>query len=232
MPNSSKQQVQAISPSSPLTPELSRASHFGPPIVLEGENEAAYNELYAAVSAKLKPADIFEEMWTHDIVDLIWEHQRWRRLRESYINSEVPADLTKILNPLIDYDALHPGRSFTGRVGRAAAKLDNVAGEDLVRRWVAGEAGAIAQVNDLLATAKMSMDSVVARTAARLLDTIAGYNRLISSAEWRRDTLLREIGRRRASFAQLARDELGDAGATTKMKMIDAPAEQTSEVAA
>jgi hypothetical protein len=139
---------------------------------------------------------------------LIWEHHRWRRYRENYINSEVSADLAKILNPLIDLYALHPGPSFTAQCEREAAKLTNAPGQELVKRWAAGEPDAITQVNDLLARAKMSMDTVVARTAARLLETIGGFNRLISSAEWRRDALLREIERRRTSFAQKIRRDL------------------------
>jgi hypothetical protein len=229
MSNISNQQPLTVSPSQPLAPTTSRLPHFGPPPLLEGENATAYNELLAAVTGRLKPIDIFEEMWTRDIVDLIWEHRRWRRYRENFINSEVSADLLKILNPLIDVNALHPGRSFTAQLDRASAKLTNAAGQDLVKRWAAGDANAIAQVNNLLAHAKMSLDSVVARTAARLLDTIANFNRLISSAEWRRDSLLREITRRRASFAQLARQEIESAipektidAASGRVNLVDA----------
>ena len=232
MTNSSDQRSQAISTSPALVPEFGKVPHFGPAPLLEGENASAYNDLSAAVFGRLKPADIIEEMWTKDVVDLIWEHQRWRRYRENYINSEVSADLAKVLNPLIDLYALHPGSSFMAQCERAAAKLTNAPGEDLVRRWAAGEADAITQVNDLLASAKMSMDTVVARTAARLLETIGGFNRLISSAEWRRDALLREIMRRREAFALRVRDELAGVGAPSATKTIDAQVTQPNESAA
>jgi hypothetical protein len=64
------------------TPPI-RLSLFGPPPLLAGEDSKAYDDLLAQVSGAVKPADIIEEIFVHDIVDLTWEVFRWRRLETS-----------------------------------------------------------------------------------------------------------------------------------------------------
>ena len=59
--------------------QVQRLAVFGPPLLLEGEDAAAYDELLARVCAAVKPADIIDEMFIADIVALEWEVFRWRR---------------------------------------------------------------------------------------------------------------------------------------------------------
>ena len=61
--------------------QVQRLAVFGPPLLLEGEDAAAYDELLARVCAAVKPADIIDEMFIADIVVLEWEVLRWRRLK-------------------------------------------------------------------------------------------------------------------------------------------------------
>jgi hypothetical protein len=42
---------------------------FGLPPLIEGEKTADYNELLAAVSAAVRPADIFERIWQREFAD-------------------------------------------------------------------------------------------------------------------------------------------------------------------
>ena len=104
-------------------------------------------------------------------------------------------------------------RSFAERINeayeehRAAAEAER-APETLATRRAAGDPEAIKRVDELVAAAGNSIDYVQAQTVAGILDDLERFNRLISSAQWRRDALLREIDRRRASFAQRAREEL------------------------
>jgi hypothetical protein len=44
---------------------------FGPAPLFEGEDTAAYDELLVRISETVKPADIVEEIWVRDIVDLV-----------------------------------------------------------------------------------------------------------------------------------------------------------------
>ena len=57
-----------------------------PPSVLRWEEQGDYDALLAGISATLLPADMMEEMWTRDVVDLVWQMYRLRRIRDTLIN--------------------------------------------------------------------------------------------------------------------------------------------------
>jgi len=61
--------------------QVQRLAVFGPPLLLEGEDAAAYDELLGRLCAAVKPADIIDEMFISDIAALEWEVLRWRRLK-------------------------------------------------------------------------------------------------------------------------------------------------------
>jgi hypothetical protein len=63
--------------------QAQRLSLFGPPLLLEGEDGAAYDELLGRICAAVKPADAIDEMLIVDIVALEWEVLRWRRLKRT-----------------------------------------------------------------------------------------------------------------------------------------------------
>jgi len=62
---------------------VSEHSLFGPPPLLEGEDAAAYDELYGRVCAAVKPVDVIDEMLIVDIVFLQVEVLRWHRWKSS-----------------------------------------------------------------------------------------------------------------------------------------------------
>jgi len=63
--------------------QVQRLSLFGPPLLLEGEDAEAYDELLARMCAAVKPVDVIDEMLIADIVALEWEVLRWRRLKRT-----------------------------------------------------------------------------------------------------------------------------------------------------
>src|SRR5262245_62172146 len=63
--------------------QMQRLSLFGPPLLLEGEDAEAYDELLARMCAAVKPVDVIDEMLIADIVALEWEVLRWRRLKRT-----------------------------------------------------------------------------------------------------------------------------------------------------
>ena len=68
------------------TPELTpRLSLFGPPLLIEGEDAATYDELLAQMLAAVKPVDVIDEMLIVDVASLEWEILRWRRLKTNLI---------------------------------------------------------------------------------------------------------------------------------------------------
>src|SRR5215813_9585555 len=63
--------------------QVQRLAVFGPPLLLEGEDAEAYDELLARLYAAVKPVDVIDEMLIADIVALEWEVLRWRRLKRA-----------------------------------------------------------------------------------------------------------------------------------------------------
>lgn len=149
---------------------------FGPPPLLEGENAAAYDELLARVSGAMKPTDIFEQIWVRDVVDLAWETFRLRRLKSSLLAANAPKGLRAIL------------QTFTWRSNP----------EKLVQGWAARDPAAIKTVDDGLASTGLTMDAVIAQTLSVKIDDIERIDRMIMTAEARRNAVLREVDRHRA----------------------------------
>jgi hypothetical protein len=66
-------------------------SHFdfdfiAPARVFTGEDAAGYEQLLARVCATLQPRDVIEQIWARDVVDLVWEILRLRRMKTEYMN--------------------------------------------------------------------------------------------------------------------------------------------------
>jgi hypothetical protein len=126
------------------SPPAARLALLGPPPLLEGEDPAAYNELFARISAAVKPADILEEIWVCVIVDLVWEAFHLRRQKASLMNARAHEALPTVLDPLIDEGA-----------------------EDLANEWARRKPSAIKRVNRILASAGLTMDAVMAQTLSQ-----------------------------------------------------------------
>ena len=160
-----------------------RLAIFGPPPLLPGENFAAYDELLARVSAAVKPADILDEIWVRDVVDLVWETHRWRRLKANLITATSYKGVEAVVEPMIGDGPASP----------------------LARSWAKRDADAIKKVDKLLASAGLTMDAVMAQTLSLKIDDIERIDRMIMGAEARRNVALRELDRHRASLAQALR---------------------------
>jgi hypothetical protein len=163
-----------------LPERAGRLGLFGPPPLLEGEDTATYDDLLIRISGAVKPTDIFEEIWIRDIVDLVWEAFRLRRLKANLMTAVAHQGLTKILAPLI---------------GRTDAP-------NLAEAWAARQRSAIKRVDKLLASAGLTMDAVMAQALSLKLDDIERIDRMIATAEGRRNAILREVDRHRTTWGQ------------------------------
>jgi hypothetical protein len=164
---------------------------FGPAPLIEGEDAGAYDELLVRISTAVRPADIFEEIWVRDIVDLVWEAFRLRRLKACLMTAGARKALVHGLSPL---------------VGRAQA-------DGLARSWAAPKPGAIAAVEEHLVTAGIGLEGVVAQGLCIELNNIERIDRMIMAAEARRNAALREIDRHRASLGRRLRQAVLEAEA-------------------
>jgi hypothetical protein len=81
-----------------------RAEHpmlFGPPPLFHGEDPKIYDQLLKEISTAVTPADIFEDIWVRDVVDLTLEVFRLRRLKVNLMMTNAYKGLTETLSPLV-----------------------------------------------------------------------------------------------------------------------------------
>jgi len=156
---------------------------FGPAPLIEGEDAGAYDELLVRISTAVRPADIFEEIWVRDIVDLVWEALRLRRFKASMVTAGARIALAHALAP---------------RLGWPQA-------EGLARSWAAREPGALATVEEHLATAGTALEALMAQGLCFRLDSVERIERMIMTAEARRNAALREIERHRETLGRQLR---------------------------
>ncbi len=170
----------------PSAPAPSRLLLFGPAPILPVEESAAYDELLAQASISLRPADLLEEVWLHDYVDLIWEGRRLRRIMEGVLAAAVPKALRETL----------------WKIGG----LKDEERELLVKSWIAHEPAAVERVEQYLSAANLTFDAVIARAFCNNIDHLERLGRLMATAEARRNVVLHEIERHRATLAKALRD--------------------------
>ena len=191
------------SSNSPAT-QVKRSVPFGPPPLLEGEDVAAYDELLARVSEGVQPNDILEEIWVRDIVDLVWETLRLRRMKAAFFSANAHESLTVILRPLIDDDEQVDGEEIEGQKESEEAIGNNY----LVENWARRIPAAVKKVNTLLTQANLTMEAVNACTLSNNIDMLERVDLIIAGLENRRNSILREIDRHRESLARRLRQNL------------------------
>ena len=80
--------------------------------------------------------------------------------------------------------------------------------KELVQDYARHKPDAIKLIDKLLASANSSIDALMVKALAEQLDNIERIDRLITIAESRRNTMLREIDRRRAALGQALRRQV------------------------
>jgi hypothetical protein len=182
----------------PGVPERAqRLTLFGPPPLLEGEDAAAYDQLLERIYAAVQPGDILEEIFTNDVVSLAWEILRWRRLKSSLLQ-------TRGLEALKSFLFEQFGLSIVPMNDDAKhAELNKV--NKLMQDYARREPDAVAEINELLTDAGVSMHNFMANALAERLDFVERVDRLTANAENRLQASLREIDRRRVLFGETLR---------------------------
>jgi len=172
-------ELATVPPTDGGTIARSHLELFGPPPLLDGESQEVYDTLLARVTGTVNPKDIIEEIWVHDVVNLVWEILRLRRLKVALLSSSVGRGLRKL---------------YTGREKHGM--------DSLIVGWSAGEPAAIKEVEQFLKDHGLTMDAVMAHSFVACLDEIERIDIAISRAEARRNAGQREIERRRSVFGQ------------------------------
>jgi len=179
--------TRSSEPTTTASQPLVTAPLLGGSPLIRGENVRSYDELLERICATLQPRDSLEEIWIHDIVDLVWETFRLRRAKASLMTDAARRELERQL------DAIHPGA------------------HQITIEWAAGGADAAVEVERLLASAGLSMDRIVAHAMSNALHNMERLDRMLVSVEGRRGAALRELDRHRAPLAQKLRCAIAQA---------------------
>ncbi|MFZ2140719.1 MAG: hypothetical protein WAV78_27980 [Xanthobacteraceae bacterium] len=158
--------------------EVCRRNWAGEPGLILGEDRQGYDELLAQVSRALAPRNVMEDVWIRDVVDLVWDIFRLRRIKANLLRVRARNAIREVISPLV---------------------RDSW---DLADKWSARDANAVSLVEAALKRAAMSMDTVMAATLREEIDHVAQIEAMIAHAEVRRGAALREIERYRANLAE------------------------------
>ena len=175
---------------------------LGRPPLIPGDDAAGYDTLLARVSGAVRPRNVIEEAWVRDVVDLLWEAVRLRRLKAALMTACADMGLQKLLTGL---DV--PGDTY-----------------ELARRWAARELEAAGRVDAILNAAGLGMEHVMARTLRQNIAEIERIERMIASLEARRAAALREIERYRGAFGADLRHAAQEAETVEDAEFEDVPA--------
>jgi hypothetical protein len=192
-----------------------RRTLFGEPLLLEGEDGAAYDELLARVWAAIKPADILDEMFTVEIVSLEWEVLRWRRLKLRLIRARAIKALEKLLREELDYNLY--AEYFAGDL--AEVLQDNLPedqanfAQTLADQCARNEEDAVDKVNKILDGGELDIDNI-----------------LDDARDRRVKELVKEYARRESETLALIDEILTSAGKNIDVVMAEALAENLDSV--
>ncbi|GEP07718.1 HNH endonuclease [Methylobacterium oxalidis] len=168
---------------------LEIASLLTPPSPLPDEEPDAYGRLLTAVGVSVEPRDTIEWLWVKDVVDLLWEAQRLRRLRTAMLRTARRRGLSDLL------DAYREPAGDTFGYDRS----------ELVHGWSSGEPEAVREVAALLAKHGLTDEAISAQALSSKLDDLDRIERMIANADGRRNGVLREIERRRSALGSRLR---------------------------
>src|SRR5262249_27825003 len=135
------------------------------------------------ICTAVMPADILEDIWVRDMVDLTIEVLRLRRLTANLMKVNAYKGLLETLSPL---------------VGRSQA-------ESLAEGWAARKSDVVEEVNKILTSAGLTTDSILAQTFSLKVNDIESIEHMTALAEARRNATLREIDRHRQTLGQKLR---------------------------
>ena len=209
--NKSKTEIAAPS----VAKRAQRLALFGPPPLLEGEDAAAYDQLFARICAAVKPVDIIDEIFIADVVPSEWEVLRLRRLKWSLIRAPALKALEDLLGENLDYDLY--SEHFADQL--AEILRDNLpedqveVAQTLARECARNEPAADDKVNEVLAGIKLDMNDI--------LDDAKGR---------KAKELVQEYVRREPDAVTQVLELLTDAGVSMDGLMADALAKQLDAI--
>jgi hypothetical protein len=178
-----------IASSSPADEIAARVMAMAPVPLLMGEAESDYAKITGRIVQASRPRDALEEFLLRDVIDLSWEILRLRRVKAGMLRASMGAGVDLVLRAI--------GYPYLQR-------------DTLSQKWAAGDADARKKVDALLAKAGRTIDEVTAETFESKIDVFERLDRMLASAEARRNNVLHEIDRHRETLGAAARNAIDE----------------------
>jgi hypothetical protein len=162
---------------------------LGAPLLLRREDPKVYNDLLGHFARCVEPKDIIEWFWVKDITDHTWEIRRLRRFKIIFVEEVRIKDDWKMFSSDSPKNADGGERKPIIPTDKRATEFSNFLQED------AYFDGKTCGLGELCSAIQLS----------EVMQRYEALDRLIASAERRRDRTLREIAFRREYLAQRLR---------------------------
>ena len=163
----------------------------GAPLLIT-ESKADFDRIRDALKEEIKPRGILEQIYVEDMAYLSWEVLRLRRSKAAIVNLAFRAALKELITQLLR----EPGQ-YTHELGDQP--------EELARDWFS-DPKVKKQVADLLQEYDLDESAIEAEAIRQSADDLERIDRLMASAEARRDKALVCVAQYRGDFGALLRD--------------------------
>jgi hypothetical protein len=143
-----------------------------------------YDRLKDALLAELAPQDIVESLWAEDVVSLVWESHRLRRVKRVMLEAQVRTHIHEAV------ERQHPTLGYRRASERTEA-------DNIMSAYNNGDATARAKVDAALQHNPVSPSDRVAVAHFAMIDQMLAIDRAVDAADKRRDVLLSNLYARR-----------------------------------
>jgi hypothetical protein len=192
--------------------QVQRLALFSPPLLLEGEDAAAYDDLLGGICVAVKPVDIIDEMFIADIVSLEWEVLRWRRLKRTLMQETGLKALENFLAGKLDYDSERVADRLTKILQHNLPEEHADSAQTLAREYARNEQHAVDTINEVLACINLDMGDIQCGVRAdKAQELVQDYLRRKPDAVTRVDEVFTSTGVSTDTFMTKAlRDKIDD----------------------
>lgn len=166
-----------------------------PSVLLPTEQDEHYYSLITHMAMHFRPTDLVEWIWLRDIVDCVWETQRLHRTKRNVLRLAMQDAMASVLK------GCEPRKGLF-EFDEGDLHVHHV----LANKWLKGDLDAKKKVDQELAAHGFDINVVEAQAHLDRINEIEKLERLIQTSDHRRDTLLKNIEKRRLERAEQLRD--------------------------
>ena len=164
---------------------------LGPAPTAHFEDGMLYEDILTQMAQAVEPRDFVEWIWVKDLVDLTWDANRARRAKTTRLALARKEGIRAIIT--------------ANRKGDPADIIFDSSIHHETDDIAVGKRGAMKEFAQTLDQVGLDQDSVVDAAYFAAIVDMERLQRLIDSANARRDAVLREIDRRREAFGRRVR---------------------------